>query len=401
MSETPLFPFAPPIDDVITPPLAPLGSGPLPPLSRVQLPTGQVAWLVTGHEEVRQLLRSPVMSSDNFRPGYPVLQPVPRAESGTRPGFFISMDPPDHTKFRRILTPEFMIRSMRRLEPLVRDTVEEALTGMAAAGPPADLVEHFALPVPSMVICHLLGVPYSDHDLFQSRSRTLIDRAKPPLERQNASLELRAYLAELVARKQVEGTSDDLIGRLAVERVATGEMTVPDLVGVALLLLIAGHETTANMIGLSALVLLQHPEQLRRLREKPELIDDTVEELLRFLTVVRTGLARVATEDIELGGQQIQAGDGLIALLPAANRDGAIFPDPGELDIARGSHQHMAFGFGIHQCIGQPLARSELKIALLALFQRFPDLALAVDVSEVEGRNDAVVYGLEHLPVTW
>jgi cytochrome P450 len=401
MSDTPLFPFAPPIDDVITPPLAPLGSGPLPPLSRVQIPTGQVAWLVTGHEEVRQLLRSPVVSSDSFRAGYPALQPVPRPESGTRPGFFINMDPPDHTKFRRILTPEFMIRSMRRLEPLVQETVEEALSGLVAAGPPADLVAHFALPVPSMVICHLLGVPYSDHDLFQSRSRTLIDRSKPPLERQNASLELRAYLAELVARKQVEGGSDDLIGRLAQERLATGEITVADLVGVALLLLIAGHETTANMIGLSVLVLLQHKDQLRRLRDQPELIDDAVEELLRFLTVVRTGLARTATEDFELGGQLIQAGDGLIALLPAANRDGAVFPEPDAFDIGRGSHQHMAFGFGIHQCIGQPLARSELRIALLALVERFPDLALAVDLSEVEGRDDAIVYGLEHLPVTW
>jgi cytochrome P450 len=311
------------------------------------------------------------------------------------------MDPPDHTLFRRILTPEFMIRSMRRVEPLIGETVQTALSDLAAAGPPADLVARFALPVPSMVICHLLGVPYSDHDFFQSRSRTLIDRAKPPLERQNASLELRAYLAELVARKQVEGGSDDLVGRLATERVATGQITVADLVGVSLLLLIAGHETTANMIGLSVLVLLQHPDQLRRLRDRPELIDDAVEELLRFLTVVRTGLARTATEDMVLGEQLIRAGDGLIALLPAANRDGMVFPDPDAFDIGRGSHQHMAFGFGIHQCIGQPLARSELRIALSGLVQRFPDLALAIDLSEVEPRDDAVVYGLERLPVTW
>jgi len=385
------------------PPPPPAGPRPNPApeaaIERVLLPTGMQSWLVTRHDDVRQVLRSPDFSADFTAPGFPVLRRVPAPDPKRSAGLFIRMDAPDHTFFRRMLTSEFMIKNMRTLEPLIRQTVVGALDSLTAAEQPADLVEHFALPVPSMVICHLLGVPYADHAFFQSRSRTLLAWSTPPEQAQAAADDLRSYLERLIDVKAVE-PGDDLVSRLATERLATGEINRDELVGLSLLLLIAGHETTANMIGLSTLVLLQHPEQLRELRDDPALIDDTVEELLRYLTIVRQGLPRVAVRDTVVGDHEIKAGEGVIALLSAANFDAEVFAAAEEFDLHRGSHSHVAFGFGVHQCLGQPLARSELRIALAELTQRLPDLALAVEPSEVEYR-DAVVYGVRRLPVTW
>lgn len=392
-TNVPTYPFGNAGLEPLVPDFGPDGVG------LVRLPTGQQAWLFTRHEHLRELLRSPDFSSDFTRPGFPLIRPIPEDMPRRPDGSLIRMDPPEHTRFRRMLTPEFMIKHIRTLEPLIRQTVVDALESMRAAGQPADLVEHFALPVPSMVICHLLGVPYTDHDHFQERSRILLAWSSTPEQARDAIEELRDYLTRLIAARRGE-PDEDLISRLAAERVATGEMTEEELVGLSVLLLIAGHETTSNMIGLSTLVLLEHPAQLRRLRERPELIDDTVEELLRYLTIVRTGLTRVAVTDTEVGGHRIAAGEGVIALLSAANRDADVFPDGAEFDLERGSHQHMAFGFGIHQCIGQPLARAELRIALSELITRLPGLALAVDADDVRYR-DAVVFGVQRLPVTW
>jgi cytochrome P450 len=383
----------------------PAAAGPTPrqaprgPIERVELPTGILAWLVTKHDDVRQMLRSPDFSADPTRPGFPLMRRMPRQDPQRAAGLFIRMDAPEHTRLRRILTPEFMIKNMRTLEPLIQETVTEALRSMTAAGQPADLVEHFALPIPSMVICHMLGVPYTDHGFFQDRSRTLLAWSTPPAQAQAAGDDLRAYLSDLIDAKTAD-PGDDLVSRLVTERLATGEITRNEAVGLGFLLLIAGHETTANMIGLSTLLLLQHPEQLRQLRENPALIDDAVEELLRYLTIVRQGLPRIAIQDTVIGGQEIKAGEGAIALLSAANLDAAVFEAAEEFDVRRGSHQHVAFGFGVHQCLGQPLARAELRIALAELTQRLPGLALAGDPSELEYR-DAIVYGVQRLPVTW
>jgi cytochrome P450 len=408
MSETvarefPAFPFARPADDPFNPPPSRDGAA----VCKVALPTGRWAWLVTGHDDVRQMLRNPAFSADLTRPGFPLLRAVPPQRPVDRAGMFIRMDAPDHTRLRRIVTPEFMIRNMRRLEPLVQRTVAETLDGLAAAGPPADLVEHFALPVPSKVICHLLGVPYADHAFFQVRSRTLIGRAGSPDEVRRAANELRGYLGELVETRQRAGGSDDLVGRLAVQRVATGQLGADEVVGVAMLLLIAGHETTANMIGLSTLLLLeQHPATFAALPGDPALLASTVEELLRFLTIVRTGLPRAVVADVELGGQRMHAGDGAIAMLSTANRDADVFAAAERFDPRRGadqhgSNQHLAFGFGVHQCVGQPLARVELRYALAELARRFPRLRLAVAPEEVQLRDDSVVYGVDRMPVTW
>ena len=397
----PRFPFARAPHDLVNPPVAPAGCPMDARVSRVALPIGGWAWLVTRHEDVRQMLRSPSFSASVTRPGFPLLRPLPILNDQAMAGSFIRMDAPEHTLYRQLLTPEFMIKSMRRLEPLIARTVTEALDRMRDAGPPADLVEWFALPVPSIVICHLLGVPYADHPFFEEHSRTLLNLASPPEQVKAAADELRDYLHQLVADKQRCGGSADVVGRLAVERVATGQITENDLVGLSLLLLVAGHETTANMIGLSTLVLLQHPEQFTALRQDPTLAGVAVEELLRFLTIVRTGLPRVATEDVEIGGQLIRAGEGAIAMLSAANRDGAVFARPAEFDLYRGSHQQVGFGFGVHQCIGQPLARAELRIALVELVTRFPGLRLAVDPADIPMRDDSMVFGAQRLPVAW
>lgn len=397
----PQFPFPRPPHDLVNPPVAPAEGAPQRRVSRVLLPTGGWAWLVTHHEDVRQLLRSPSFSAEAFRPGFPLLRELPPMDDRARAGSFIRMDAPEHTFYRRILTPEFMIKNMRRLEPLIARTVTDALDRMKEAGSPADLVEWFGLPVPSIVICHLLGVPYADHEFFQSRSSMLLNRTSPVEQVKAAVDELRDYLAQLIKDKQRGAGTDDLVGRLAVERVATGQITVDDLIGLSLLLLIAGHETTANMIGLSTLVLLRHPEQCAALREDPTLAGIAVEELLRYLTIVRTGLPRVAVSDVEIGGQLIQAGEGAIALLSAANRDDAVFDSPDTFDLHRGSHQHMAFGFGVHQCIGQPLARAELRIALVELVNRFPGLRLAIDPRDIPMRDDSAVFGVARLPVAW
>jgi cytochrome P450 len=372
------------------------------PITRVALPTGGWAWLVTRLADVRDILRSPAFSADIMKPGFPLLRPLPPTRDGDRDraGFFIRMDPPDHGRYRRMLTAEFMIKSVRRMEPLMRQTVDGFLDDMVAAGPPADLVQAFALPVPSLVICHLLGVPYEDHAFFQSRSRVLLSSTTSVEEAQAAADELHDYLSRLVAAKERDG-GEDLLSRLVAGRLRGGELTHEDAVGMAILLLIAGHETTANMIGLSTLVLLHHPEQFAALRADPGRAPALVEELLRYLTIVRTGLPRLAVADVEIGGQLIRAGEGVIALLSAANRDEAAFADADRFDVDRGAHQHVAFGFGVHQCIGQPLARAELRIALAALADRLPTLRLAVPEDEVEPRRESFIYGLQSLPVTW
>ncbi|MFC8850165.1 MULTISPECIES: cytochrome P450 [unclassified Micromonospora] len=371
------------------------------PVTRVRLPTGVPAWLVTRHADVRQLLRHPGFSADLERPGFPLLRPLPPQTELDRQGGFIRMDGEEHSRLRRMLTGEFMIKNVRRIEPLIQQTVDAALADLAAAGPPADLVETFALPVPSIVICHLLGVPYADHDFFQTRSRTLLDRTTSAELLRAHMQELRDFLRELIVARHGDTGGDDLISRLVRDRVATGQLTVDELVGMALLLLVAGHETTANMIGLSTLLLLREPARFAALRESPHRAAELVEELLRYLSVVRTGLSRLALVDAEIGGQVIRAGDGVIAVLSLANRDPVAFDDPEAFDPYRQAHQHLAFGFGVHQCIGQPLARAELRIALVELARRFPALRIAVGSQQLSTRDTSVVFGLNSLPVTW
>ncbi|GAA4497546.1 cytochrome P450 [Actinoallomurus oryzae] len=367
-------------------------------VTRVRLWDGSHPWLITGYDDQRAVLRDRRFSADVRRPGYPHVTAASRARR-RRSRSFISMDEPEHGKYRRMLTSTFMIKRVEALRPRIQKIVDELIDTMLAGTPPADLVSAFALPVPSLVICELLGVPYADHDLFQRCSRTMVSTRSTAEEAVAAGDELKEYLVRLLDRKADE-PADDLLSRLVVEQAET--MTRSQLADMAVLLLVAGHETTANMIALGTLTLLQHPDQLAELREgDPELIKSAVEELLRYLNIVHSGRRRVATEDVEVGGRLIKAGEGVIVATDAGNRDESAFPDPDVLDLHRDARHHVAFGYGIHQCLGQPLARVELQVVYGTLYRRVPTLRLAVPLEEVRFKHDMLVYGVHELPVSW
>jgi cytochrome P450 len=371
------------------------------PLARVRLWDGSAPWLVTRHAEQRALLADRRVSADVMRPGYPYQGPSMQARR-TRMRSFVTMDDPEHARLRRMVTGTFTMRRIEQLRPGIQRIVDGQIEEMLAGPVPADLVAAFALPVPSLVICQLLGVPYADHDFFQRVSRTLIKRDTPAETAQQAQDELLGYLDRLIERKLAD-PGDDLLSRMAAERVRTGEMSRRELAVMGLLLLIAGHETTANMIALGTFALLTHPDQLAAVRgaDDPRLIVAAVEELLRYLSIVHTGRRRVALEDIEIAGHVIRAGEGIILPTEIANRDATVFPGPDTLDVHRDARGHMAFGFGVHQCLGQPLARLELQVVYGTLYRRIPTLALAADPAQIPFKHDSFVYGVYELPVTW
>lgn len=371
------------------------------PVSRVRIWDGSTPWLITRHADARAVLADPRFSADFRRDGYPPVSPGQK-ERRRKVRSFISMDDPEHARYRKMLISEFTVKHTESLRPMITEVVGELLDAMAAGPRPVDLVTAFTLPLPSMVICRMLGVPYSDHAFFQRISASLLDNTTTPETAMAATEELSAYLLSLVQAKDNE-SGDDLISRLVLRRMRTGEIDAGELVAMLNLLLIAGHETTANQLALGTLTLLRHPDQAAQLRDTddPALVNGAVEELLRLLTIVHSGRRRVATEDVELGGVTIRAGDGVIVAGEVANRDPAAFDDPDALDIHRAARHHVAFGFGIHQCLGQPLARLELQVAYPALLRRFPTLAVAADLADLPFRDEMLVYGLHALPVTW
>ncbi|GAA2118807.1 cytochrome P450 [Kitasatospora saccharophila] len=365
------------------------------PVSRVALWDGSPSWLVTRHQDARDLLADPRLSADATRPGFPFLSAAAR-HIGAGKASFIRMDDPEHHRLRRMLTGDFTIRRTAALRPAIQQVADDLFTTMTTGRTGADLVAEFALPLPSLVICLLLGVPYRDHEFFQRCSRTLLRRDSPIEQVVTAQQELTDYLDALTDRKRTE-PDDAILSRL----VARGELTTEEIGAMGRLLLIAGHETTANMTALSVLALLQHPDQLAHLRAHPEATPAAVEELLRWLSIVQSGVTRVAVEDIEIGGVLIRAGEGVICQLNTANRDEDRYPDGDALDLTRDTRRHLAFGFGVHQCLGQPLARLELEIALDTVLRRLPGLRLAVPFEEIRFRHEMTVYGIDSLPVTW
>ncbi|MFK0290339.1 cytochrome P450 [Streptomyces sp. NPDC090442] len=370
------------------------------PISRISLPDGSWSWLATRYADIRAILGDTRFSSDTTLHGYPLSGMT--GGGSTKNRGFIRMDPPEHTRLRRMVTREFMVKRVEALRPEIQRLTDELCDALERrAGEPVDLVEALALPVPSLVISLLLGVPYDDHDIFQRLTGKLLSRTIAEGEREAARVELRAYLDELVTAKEKE-PGDDILGRLIVEQQQTGEITHDEVAAFAALLLVAGHETTANMIGLSALTLMRSPETAERLRRDPGLIRGAVEELLRFHSIIRNGPRRVATTDIEIGGQLIRAGEGVVVAVPSGNRDATVFEAPDRLDIARpNSRHHVAFGYGIHQCLGQALARVELQVVIATLLRRFPTMRPAVPLDEIPFRTDMAIYGCHSLPVTW
>ncbi|WP_436762494.1 cytochrome P450 [Streptosporangium sp. V21-05] len=364
-----------------------------PGLQRVSTPYGAQAWLVTRYDDVRDVLRNAELFS--YASGVNLPPMSEEQNKRLRAGALLLMDPPDHTRLRRMLTPEFTMRRIRRLEPRVREIVADHLDAMERTGAPVDLVSQFATPIPSLVICELLGVPYEDRDDFQALSATLLDFNRAAEERGKAQVGLSTYMAGLVGQARAE-PGEDLIGMLVREH--GDDLSNDELVGIGGLLLLAGHETTANMISLGTLALLRHPEQLDLFREDPAKVGGVVEELLRWLTIIHQGATKMAMADTEISGVPIAKGDIVVVSLPAANRDPALTENPDRFDIERPDLAHVAFGYGAHHCIGAPLARMEMRIAFSALFERFPGLR---EAGEPEFRSFNVVYGLSAFPVAW
>jgi cytochrome P450 len=365
------------------------------PVTRVSLWGGRATpWLITRWEDARTILASHAVSTQGPRPGFLSEETPPLP-----PGYFFGQDDPVHEKFRRALTREFLVKRIEALREPTKRIFDQLLDAMIAGGSPADFVEAVALPLPSLVICAMLGVPYGDHDFFQSRSKTLMDGEATGEEKTAAHVELGNYLEQLVETKRRE-PGDDLVSRLG-EHVNAGTFSVRDAADVGAFLLFAGHETTANQISLGVLALLEHPDQLARLYAGPGELANAVEELLRWVTIAHTGLSRTALEDITLGDVTIPAGDPVIILLNSANRDAAIFDDADTLDLARANaRRHVAFGYGIHQCLGQPVARMELQIVLPEVFRRLPNLRIEPG-RQVTFKDASAAYGADFMPVIW
>ncbi|MER5362599.1 cytochrome P450 [Streptomyces sp. NPDC002785] len=365
------------------------------PLTRMTYPDGHIGWLATGYSTVRAIMGDPRFSSRYELMHYPFPGgpdgPLPPAPVGDMTG----VDAPEHTRFRRLLMGKFTVRRMRQLSARVEEITAEHLDALARGGPGTDLVEAFARPLPALMICELLGVPYEDRERFQSHAHTIMTMDATPEDQYAALAGLQEYMAELVAAKRAE-PSDDLLGDLARDSGLTDE----ELIGVGGFLLAAGLDTTANMIAHGTFALLANPAQAEALRTDPELAPQAVEELMRYLTIAHTGV-KAALEDVELEGQVIKAGESVTISFEAANRDPERFPDPDVLDLHRKATGHLGFGHGIHQCLGQQLARVELTVALPALLDRFPTLRLAVPAEEVPLRTNMNIYGVHRLPVTW
>ncbi|MEW2499186.1 cytochrome P450 [Amycolatopsis sp. NPDC047767] len=371
------------------------------PITRVKIPDGKEAWVVSRHEDVRTVLNDRRFSSDRFNPNFPILVKggnVFRQTNAERT--MITMDAPEHGPARKSVLGEFTVKRVNAMRPRIQEIVDGLIDDILKSDEPVDLVEKLSLPVPSLVICELLGVPYSEHDFFQENTAKILKRTVSFEERRAAFERVRGYLDQLITKKEAD-PGDDLLGRQIVKLREEGNYEHGAVLGLSFLLLVAGHETTANMISLGTVGLLQNPSQLETIKADPGKTLDAVEELLRYFTIVDTATARVAVEDVELDGVTIKAGEGVLALGYTANWDPAVFDEPAKLDITRGARHHVAFGFGPHQCLGQNLARAELQIVFDTLFRRIPSLRLAVDVADLPFKEDASIYGLYRLPVTW
>ena len=372
------------------------------PLSRVRIWDGSTPWLITGYEEVRTLFSDSRVSVDDRRPGFPHWNEGMLSTVHKRPRSVFTADGEEHTRFRRMLSKPFTFKRVEGLRPAIQQITDDSIDKMLAGPQPGDIVTALALPVPSLVISQLLGVPYEDAEMFQHHANVGLARYAAAEDTMKGAMSLHKYLAQLVEAK-MENPAEDAVSDLA-ERVKAGELSVKEAAQLGTGLLIAGHETTANMIGLGVLALLQYSEQAAVLRETddPKVVANAVEELLRYLSIIQNGQRRVAAEDIEIAGEVIRAGEGIIIDLAPANWDAKEFAEPGRLYLHRsGAGQHVAFGYGRHQCVGQQLARAELQIVFHTLFRRIPTLELAAPIDDIPFKHDRLAYGVYELPVTW
>ncbi|QKW05108.1 cytochrome P450 [Streptomyces sp. NA04227] len=390
------FPFTPIDGLVIEPILAELRRE--EPLSRIRLPYGGEAWLATRYQDVRDALADPRLSRAAV-----VNADVPRRqEMRVGPEGIMYMDPPDHSRLRRLLTKAFTRRRVEMLRPRVAQIAAELAENLASQGPGADLVATFSWPLPTRVICELLGVPYEDREIFSRGADALMQGDTLPHAEFTARInELCVYLARLIAQRRARPTGD-MLTALIQARDEEDRLTEQELVSVSVVLLAGGHETTANQITNFLYTLLRHPGQLALLREKPELMPQAVDELMRYIPL-GTGhhAAMIATEELELGGHKIAEGESVYVHIHSANRDHEVFENPDDLDLTRADNHHMGFGHGVHFCVGAQLARMELGVALEAVLNRFPILELDIADEAIGWRSSLLVRGPLVLPVRW
>ncbi|MFD0819149.1 cytochrome P450 [Micromonospora zhanjiangensis] len=390
------YPFSPPHRLDLDPRYAELRRD--EPLVRIRLPYGEPAWLATRHADVRT-----VLGDSRFGAAAAVGRDEPRNTPHQLDQGMLAMDPPEHSRIRRLAAKAFTARRVQQLRPRTEQIAGELVDGMLAAGPPADLVAHLATPLPIRVICDLLGVPVADQDRFHVWSEAIVSTTSLPPERiQEYIQNLFGYMGELLDARRRE-PADDLLTALAQARdERADQLTGEEVVQLAAGLLAAGHETTVTQIPNFVYVLLTNPEQWNRLRADPDLLPSAVEELMRFVPLGATAaFARYATEDVELSGVLVRAGEPVIAAIASANRDETVFDQPNTLDLGRATNPHVGFGYGAHHCIGAQLARMELQVALRVLLDRTPGLRLAVDVDELVWKSGLLVRGLTSMPVTW
>jgi cytochrome P450 len=368
------------------------------PIFKIQPLYGSEAWLVTRLDDVRAVLTDPRFSrAATLGVDVARTQPHPQREAT-----IIGMDPPHHTRIRRLVSGAMTPRRIEDLRPLTQRLVDQLLDAMVAAGPQADVVADLAFPLPIAVISELLGVPYEDRNRFRGWADTFMSSTGHTVDEiMQAHADLSSYLAELIAIRRAT-PHNDLLGALVAARDDNGALTEQELVSLGIALLLGGFETTASHIAKSVLCLLGEPDQLQSLRDDPGLVPQAVEELLRFVPIAAgTAIAYIATADVEIRGVTIRAGEAVMASAVAANRDPLAFDHPDELDVTRAHCPHVGLGHGIHFCLGAHLARMELQVAIGSLITRFPDLRLAVDPQDVRWKTGSAVWGLESLPIAW
>jgi cytochrome P450 len=370
------------------------------PVAPVRFPDGNTGWLVTRYDDVRRVLTDPRFSrAAATGPGVPSTGLSQMAAAS-----ILGMDPPEHTRLRRLVAGAFTARRVEALRPRAAQLVDELIDRLLTLPQPADLVENFSLPLPVQVICELLGVPAEDRHVFHEWSDSMMgDLTRDPEEMMAAFGLLAEYFGRLIALKRAE-PAQDLMTALIEARDEHDRLTEMELVIMGVSLLVAGHETTANQLNLCLLTLHEYPDELERLRARPETIPQAVEELMRFVQLgggAGAGMPRVATEDVELSGVHIPAGAAVIPMSGVANRDPAAVSDPDRLDVTRPQAAHLAFGAGVHHCLGAQLARMELQEALRGLLGRMPGLQVATPVEELRFKDGVIVRSLHALPVRW
>ncbi|WP_447002579.1 cytochrome P450 [Saccharothrix isguenensis] len=398
-SEPPTFPLAKKCPFSATPEYERLRAE--APVTKVRMPvTGEPAWVVATHELVKEVLNSPTMSSSWKNPGYPHQVPLSEEFLNTMELPLLALDPPEHTVRRRLLIPEFTVKRMQDLRPAMQKIVDERIDAMLTRGGPLDLVQELAVPVPTLLFAELMGAPPEDSVMFRKHAEATMTRGIDGETLHQLQVRMEEHLDELVTRKESEPT-DDLLSRIIAKNRAEGSLEHHQMVAIARMLMFGGFDTAANMISLGTLTLLRHPDQLAQVRRDPSLMPKAIGELLRYLSINDSASGRVATADTRIGDVLIREGEGVVLLYGSANRDETVFADGDTFDIHRDTRSHVAFGGGIHQCPGASLVRLELEVVFNTLFSRIPELRLAVPFEELSFKDDALVYGMYEMPVTW